>query len=83
MMGKLVHYAFDLALIAALLSGIRRTTGFTLKCAADNQSGNSDSLSKKYLRWGDYAFDFVVGIMTTFPNLFVRLPPGSGQGPNH
>ncbi|PVU88494.1 hypothetical protein BB559_005555 [Furculomyces boomerangus] len=76
MLGKLIHFGFDLVLISALLAGIRRTTGLTED--EDPSTRFEDTYIKKYLRLGEKAFDFVVGTMTVFPKYFVRMPPPSG-----
>ncbi|PVU98089.1 hypothetical protein BB560_002107 [Smittium megazygosporum] len=71
MFSQLVHIGFDLAVVAALLAGIRRTTGLTVRLN-DNPSQGNVSLVRKYLDFGERTLDFIVGFMTMFPKYFVR-----------
>ncbi|OLY83545.1 hypothetical protein AYI68_g2314 [Smittium mucronatum] len=78
MLGTIVHYAIDLALVSALLAGIRRTSGLTIKAATNHPNGDESYLIK-YLKFGEKSFDFIIGVMTTFPNYFVRTPPPNSR----
>ncbi|KAJ1802161.1 hypothetical protein LPJ56_006232 [Coemansia sp. RSA 2599] len=54
-LGKLVHYSIDLALISTALAGIRRTTGLTPRI--DNPSGTVGMAVKRYLEVGELVID--------------------------
>ncbi|OMJ15168.1 hypothetical protein AYI70_g7446 [Smittium culicis] len=76
MLGTLTHYAIDLVLISALLAGIRRSSGLTIK-AAHSPPNDPDSYLVRYLKFGEKSFDFFIGVMTSFPNYFTRSPPNN------
>ncbi|ORY05525.1 DUF1748-domain-containing protein [Basidiobolus meristosporus CBS 931.73] len=59
MVGRLVHYAIDAALVSTVLAGIKRSTGLTV--AVDKiENSTFRSAMSTYLSIGDYCFDKVV-----------------------
>lgn len=70
MLGRLVHYLADLAIVSVLLAGVRRNSGL-----APNTELLGDGEPKryvdKYLLFGEWGYDTTVGLMGT-TSWFVR-----------
>ncbi|KAJ1678573.1 hypothetical protein EV182_003782 [Spiromyces aspiralis] len=75
-MGQLLHYGFDALLVAMVLAGIRRTTGYTLKAASKRNIAAQDQQQPtwidRYLQLGERALDATVAFMANFPNWFEK-----------
>jgi len=62
MFGKIAHLGFDALLVAALLAGIKRTTGLTPKLSSIRNKDVRNIFSS-YLEIGEYAFDMAVVVL--------------------
>ncbi|KAM5539253.1 hypothetical protein V8D89_007126 [Ganoderma adspersum] len=60
MIGRLVHYAFDAALVSTVLAGVRRSSGFTIETEKLSDP-TVRSVTEKYLGFGETIFDMVQG----------------------
>lgn len=49
----MVHFSADLALVAMVLAGLRRSTGYVLAYEASDLR----NYIRRYLGWGEYLFD--------------------------
>lgn len=72
--GKLVHYGFDLVLIAMLLAAVRRNTGLELLY----ENSDFKKYINKYLSIGEYCYDKFVSLLKVsgyfhIPGFFDRL----------
>ncbi|EFP89150.1 hypothetical protein PGT21_015975 [Puccinia graminis f. sp. tritici] len=56
--GRITHYAFDLALISTVLAGIKRNTGYSVKLQ-ELPEGAPRSFASSYLQAGEKIFDYV------------------------
>ncbi|KAK4464352.1 hypothetical protein QBC42DRAFT_295164 [Cladorrhinum samala] len=57
-LGRLTHYAFDAVLISAVLAGMKRSTGLTVKAEkfGDDKDGYA-AYVRKYLSIGEWVLD--------------------------
>ncbi|RMZ79120.1 hypothetical protein DV738_g3546, partial [Chaetothyriales sp. CBS 135597] len=69
-LGRVAHYAFDAVLISAVLAGIKRSTGLTLKTSsfggASSGKDNSADIQTwvdRYLGVGEWVMDQSIAIM--------------------
>ncbi|OAV98333.1 hypothetical protein PTTG_00379 [Puccinia triticina 1-1 BBBD Race 1] len=56
--GRITHYAFDLALISTILAGIKRNTGYSVKLH-ELPEGAPRTVASSYLQAGEKIFDYV------------------------
>jgi hypothetical protein len=61
-MGRIIHYAVDLTLVAGFLSGVKKSTGLSPNIGLIGQP-DIEYYAYKYLDYGDYVFDNTVDIM--------------------
>ncbi|KAI0749274.1 hypothetical protein C8Q80DRAFT_1161022 [Daedaleopsis nitida] len=60
MIGRLVHYTLDAALLSTVLAGVRRSSGFTVE--TENISDPTvRSVADKCLGFGETIFDMIQG----------------------
>ncbi|KAI0760957.1 hypothetical protein BD413DRAFT_593222 [Trametes elegans] len=60
MIGKLVHYTLDAALLSTVLAGVRRSSGFTVETEKISDS-TLRGVADKYLGFGESIFDMIQG----------------------
>ncbi|KAJ1658706.1 hypothetical protein IWQ61_002091 [Dispira simplex] len=64
MLGRLIHYAADAILVSAVLAGIRRSSGLTLKTdTVENKELRE--LVERYLGWGEKTLDMGASILSS------------------
>ncbi|EJF58643.1 hypothetical protein BD309DRAFT_964808 [Dichomitus squalens] len=66
MIGRLVHYAVDAALVSTLLAGVRRSSGFTVETEKLSDP-TIRSVAEKYLGFGETVFDMIQGTAVNSP----------------
>ncbi|KAG0145280.1 hypothetical protein CROQUDRAFT_580304 [Cronartium quercuum f. sp. fusiforme G11] len=79
--GRLTHYAFDLALITTVLAGVRRNTGYCLK-TKDLPEGAAQSVATGYLQVGETIFDYISAYSHTSTYFFKDSSGNSSKPPN-
>ncbi|VVT56414.1 uncharacterized protein SAPINGB_P005046 [Magnusiomyces paraingens] len=62
--GKIVHLSVDLVLVSAVMAGVKRSTGLTLK-TGEVENKDAKNLLEKYLDVGEWVFDTSVSFMST------------------
>ncbi|KAI8453488.1 hypothetical protein BY996DRAFT_4583080 [Phakopsora pachyrhizi] len=76
-LGRVTHYAFDLALVSTVLAGVKRNTGYSLKTDSLPE-GVPQSLISTYLVVGENIFDFLSAYSHTSTS-FQRVPANSSS----
>ncbi|KAJ1957728.1 hypothetical protein IWQ62_005029 [Dispira parvispora] len=64
MLGRLIHYAADAVLVSAVLAGIRRSSGLTLKTDTVENKELRD-LVEKYLDLGEKTLDMGASLLSS------------------
>ncbi|CAH7686340.1 hypothetical protein BY996DRAFT_4601562 [Phakopsora pachyrhizi] len=73
--GRLTHYAFDLALISTILAGIKRNSGYSVKFTTLPE-GFPQNIVSSYLALGENAFDYLSNYSIKSSS-FKRVPANS------
>ncbi|TFK70300.1 DUF1748-domain-containing protein [Pluteus cervinus] len=58
--GRLTHYALDVALLSTVLAGVRRTSGLTPDTTLISDS-TTRSVAERFLGFGETVFDLIQG----------------------
>ncbi|CAN6649525.1 mitofissin [Trichomonascus vanleenenianus] len=61
-LGRLAHISFDLVLVSAIMAGVKRSTGLTLK-TSDIESKDVKGFVDRYLDVGEWVFDTSIAFM--------------------
>ncbi|KAJ1560695.1 hypothetical protein HK405_006244 [Cladochytrium tenue] len=70
-MSRLLHYAFDAALVSVAFSGARRFGGFEFK-GESIPDETARSIVQQYIGVGDWVVDYSVVLMGRYPDYFKR-----------
>lgn len=68
-----MHYSFDAILLSAVMAGVRRSTGLTLK-TGDIENKDAKSIVGKYLEVGEWVLDASTSVMSSSGYFERRLP---------
>ncbi|KAI7933165.1 hypothetical protein MJO29_016986 [Puccinia striiformis f. sp. tritici] len=63
-LGRITHYAVDLALISTVLAGVKRNTGYSVK-VQELPEGVPQTVATSYLKTGEKIFDSVSAFSLT------------------
>ncbi|MBW0462729.1 hypothetical protein O181_002444 [Austropuccinia psidii MF-1] len=76
--GRITHYAIDLALFSTVLAGIKRNTGYSVK-VKELPEGAPQTIAVTYLNLGERIFDYISAYSHTSTYFQREGPNGTGR----
>ncbi|PLW41955.1 hypothetical protein PCANC_11067 [Puccinia coronata f. sp. avenae] len=74
--GRITHYAIDLALVSTVLAGIKRNTGYSVN-VQQLPEGPPRTVTSSYLQAGEKIFDYISAYSHT--SAYFHRDDGSGK----